>query len=99
MNSTKKNELLSVHDRNLLQKNRAYFFQSSTETLIVWEERVRKAIKDMNQVEKNQPTMKKICDEHMNVSESIKTWRSLQKWVKKNSDNVKDKTNNNRIKK
>ena len=43
--------------------------------------------------------MKKICDEHMNVSESLKAWRSLQKWVKKNSDNVKDKTNNNRIKK
>ena len=35
-----KHEMFSIHDRHLLQKEHAYFFKSSTETLIVWEEQV-----------------------------------------------------------
>ena len=55
-----KYELLSIHDRHLLRQKKSYFYKSSTETLIVWEERIKKAINDLNNVSKDQPTISSI---------------------------------------
>ena len=50
-------DLLPVLDRHLLHKKERYFRTSSTETLEIWEKKLKKALKEINTVPKNQPIL------------------------------------------
>lgn len=49
---------ISAIDRHLLERDERYFLTSSLDTLEIWERKIKEAIKSIDEVHPNQPTIK-----------------------------------------
>ena len=55
--NNQKKELVPIIDRHLFEKDDAYFLNSSTETLEIWESKAKEALRKLDDAPHDQPTM------------------------------------------